>query len=320
MRLRSASAVRPAVREAVIPNTTKAAGDNVFILDLEADAASITPLIVRSGGPLPEWEVRESGGASYYYSTDSFTHNRVVSGPMRLRLLNTEDVAPNVTTMNLNGDGLSGNVWGDLKLDKFTAIRYLYLYNNSLTGDFSHWNVPSDMKELFLFNNSFTGDLSNWVIPSGFVKLNIRTNSFSGDLSSWAIPSGMTEMYIYTNNFTGDLSGTDIPASMTQFQASNNDFTGGPRVQVGSSAIINYLMLNCLMNQAAVDQVCQDLYSNRNNFSYATPELNVGGTNSAPSGVYQDGDPPTTGKEYIYEIVNDPETEGFNTWTVTYTA
>ena len=26
----------------------------------------------------------------------------------------------------------------------------------------------------------------------------------------------------------------------------------------------------------------------------------------------------TTGKEYIYEIVNDPETEGFNKWTVTY--
>jgi len=48
--------------------------------------------------------------------------------------------------------------------------------------------------------------------------------------------------------------------------------------------------------------------------------IGYGGTNAAPSGTYQDGDPPTTGKEYIYELENDPETEGFNVWAITYTA
>ena len=79
-----------------------------------------------------------------------------------------------------------------------------------------------------------------------------------------------------------------------------------------------YYYQDCALLQGDVDAVCQSIYDNRADFSYATPALNVGGTNAAPSGVYQDGDPPTTGKEYIYEIENDPETEGYNTWSVTY--
>jgi len=47
--------------------------------------------------------------------------------------------------------------------------------------------------------------------------------------------------------------------------------------------------------------------------------MRIGGTNATPSGVYQDGDPPTTGKEYIYELENDPESEGFRLWEIDYT-
>ena len=46
----------------------------------------------------------------------------------------------------------------------------------------------------------------------------------------------------------------------------------------------------------------------------------IGGTNAAPSGTYADEDPPTTGKGFIYELENDPESEGFRAWTFTYTA
>jgi hypothetical protein len=46
----------------------------------------------------------------------------------------------------------------------------------------------------------------------------------------------------------------------------------------------------------------------------------MNGTNAAPTGAYADEDPPVTGKGMIYELVNDPETEGFNKWTITYTA
>lgn len=73
-------------------------------------------------------------------------------------------------------------------------------------------------------------------------------------------------------------------------------------------------------SQAAVDAIVQEIYDNWAGYTAAAPSLNISGTNSAPSGTYQDGDPPTTGKEYIYEIENDPEITGNEVWSVTYTA
>ena len=70
--------------------------------------------------------------------------------------------------------------------------------------------------------------------------------------------------------------------------------------------------------QANIDDIMLRLYTDRASFTYATPVLNVGGTNPNPSGVYQDATPPTSGLEYAYKLVNDPDAEGFNTWTVTY--
>jgi hypothetical protein len=71
--------------------------------------------------------------------------------------------------------------------------------------------------------------------------------------------------------------------------------------------------------QAVVDTIVADIYAGRMGYTYATPALNVGGTNAAPSGVYADEDPPVTGKGFIYELVNDPEAEGFKKWAITYT-
>jgi hypothetical protein len=71
--------------------------------------------------------------------------------------------------------------------------------------------------------------------------------------------------------------------------------------------------------QAVVDTIVADIYAGRMGYTFATPTLNVGGTNAAPSGVYADEDPPITGKGFIYELVNDPEAEGFKKWAITYT-
>jgi hypothetical protein len=71
--------------------------------------------------------------------------------------------------------------------------------------------------------------------------------------------------------------------------------------------------------QAVVDTIVADIYAGRMGYTYATPILNVAGTNAAPSGVYADEDPPITGKGFIYELVNDPEAEGFKKWAITYT-
>jgi len=71
--------------------------------------------------------------------------------------------------------------------------------------------------------------------------------------------------------------------------------------------------------EADVDALLAGIYADWASFTYATPSLDIAGdSNAAPSGVYQDGDPPTTGLEYVYELANDPETTGNETWTITY--
>jgi hypothetical protein len=70
--------------------------------------------------------------------------------------------------------------------------------------------------------------------------------------------------------------------------------------------------------QASVDAVLAGIYTDRATYLYATPELDLlGYGNATPSGIYQDADPPTTGLEYKYELINDPEAEGFNKWDIT---
>lgn len=72
--------------------------------------------------------------------------------------------------------------------------------------------------------------------------------------------------------------------------------------------------------QAQLDELLQYIYTYRAQWTASAPLLHIGGSNPAASGTYADQDPPTTGKAYIYELVNDPEAEGFSLWAITYTA
>ena len=74
------------------------------------------------------------------------------------------------------------------------------------------------------------------------------------------------------------------------------------------------------VSSANIDDILLRLYTDRASFTYATPSLNVGGANPAPSGTYQYAAAPSTGKEYIYALVNDDDGEGFNKWTITFSA
>jgi len=79
-----------------------------------------------------------------------------------------------------------------------------------------------------------------------------------------------------------------------------------------------YLYLdNTAMSQAAVDGVIARIYADRALFT-GNGTLLIGGNNASPSGVYQAANPPTTGKEKIYSLVNDNLVEGFKKWTITY--
>ena len=90
-------------------------------------------------------------------------------------------------------------------------------------------------------------------------------------------------------------------------------------IQTAFPATIRTIRYENGLSQPNVDAVLAGLYADWATFTYATPTLDIAGDgNAAPSGVYQDGDPPTTGLEYVYELANDPETTGNNVFAITY--
>ena len=72
------------------------------------------------------------------------------------------------------------------------------------------------------------------------------------------------------------------------------------------------------LSQANIDAFLSVMYSARATFTAATPTCNLlGSGNAAPSGTYQAHVPPTSGKETVYDLVNDPNSEGFHKWSIT---
>jgi hypothetical protein len=75
------------------------------------------------------------------------------------------------------------------------------------------------------------------------------------------------------------------------------------------------------LSQAAVDQILADFWAGFATRTATAGTGNVGSTNAAPSGTLQAANPPTTGKEYAYELVNDSQnvnpTKKWTTWTIT---
>jgi hypothetical protein len=70
-------------------------------------------------------------------------------------------------------------------------------------------------------------------------------------------------------------------------------------------------------NAAKVDSILLAIWTNKANFTFATPTLDLlGGSNAAPNGTYQAASPPTTGKEYAYDLVNGSYTPAGPEWIV----
>jgi Leucine-rich repeat (LRR) protein len=123
-------------------------------------------------------------------------------------------------------------------------------------------------------------------------------------------------VYLYCNH--NSIVTLDVSAltSLTALRCHSNSITTLDVSNIAAAVSVINAKSNG-MNQAAVDQILLDLYTDRMAFTFATPVLDIGGTNAAPSGIYQPACPPGTGHEYEFELENDSCGDGFNTWTIT---
>lgn len=227
-----------------------------------------------------------------------------------------------VTQISLNSNGLNGSV-GGFPIEKFTGLTQLNLGSNAnVVGDVSGWNLPGTLEYLYLQSTGISGDISGWTLPSALTTLHVYSTGVSGDIcSGWTLPAGLDQLSISSTSVSGNLDDLTINAALTELLLAGTDVGVAGPTSVGNATGIEKIAIHGNeLTQSEVDQICLDIYGAWAGFTYATPVLTIGGNNAVPSGSYADEDPPATGQGAIYEICEDPEITGNETWTVTYRA
>jgi hypothetical protein len=202
-----------------------------------------------------------------------------------------------VTEIDLNNNNLDGE-WSDSELTPMTSLEKIIAWGNvALNCSFSLADLPDTATQLDIANTISTTSGSLVDLPNTMITLVL--DSTSSNLGSGAL--------------------SDLPASIRTFRVDGITLTlTGGAAAISATGLLRIEASDLGLAEANVDDILERIYTDRAIFTDADPDLFIGGTNATPSGVYQDGDPPTTGLEYVYELANDPEAEGFNTWSITY--
>jgi hypothetical protein len=220
------------------------------------------------------------------------------------------DTLQNVEAYNT---GLSGDISGVSWPSEMTALN---LSATNVSGDMSGFTIGADVTKVILDGTNITGSVAAWTMNSKLKTLNLGQTAMTGALPS--LPSSTTILDIADTTISVDLSSLAMAGAFLRAFLTGCTLTGTP--DFSAAAKLQYFHVDdCGLSQAAVDNIIGEFYDNRAVFT-GPNEIKIGGTNSAPSGIYQYAATPSTGKEKIYALVNDDDAEGFNTWTITYTA
>ena len=226
------------------------------------------------------------------------------------------DAPAGLTYLNLSGT--SSVITGSLA-DAPAGLTNLYLNStfSNITGSLA--DAPAGLTYLYLSGTSsvITGSLAD--APAGLTYLNLSGTSsvITGSLAD--APAGLTYLNLggTFSNITGSLA--DAPAGLTYlYLGSTSSNISGGATAMAAVGIREIRVDSSSTTQANIDDILMRLYTDRASFTYATPVCNVGGTNPDPTGTYADATPPTTGLEYAYKLVVDPDAEGFKKWAITY--
>lgn len=182
------------------------------------------------------------------------------------------------------------------------------------SSDFAAWS-PNVFILSFLDSTALTGtinssDFAAWT-PNYFTYLSppvVFTGTFSSaNLTAWR-PTTFYFGYTvapYTVVFnTSHLSSWNPTLFYWLIVGGGTNTTPAGGLS-GWTACHDATIFNLALTQAQVDQILADLYTAFATRTVSGGLLELHGDNAAPSGIYQAQCPPTTGKEYKYELLND---------------
>lgn len=197
----------------------------------------------------------------------------------------TFEVCTNLSTFSLYSPNLSKT---PIHPDVFTYtpfITYISLQSNKIPGNLPSLSVCSKLQYLYLTNNSFTGDVYNLAANPNIYWMDVSYNSLSGTIPAYRNRANLTALLLYNNQFTGMSQPVNLP-NLVYYYVHNNQITGEipsftecPSLQYlllfnnqfssyksGAFADIykiRYLdVSNNLLSQFSINKIIDDLYAN----------------------------------------------------------
>lgn len=224
-----------------------------------------------------------------------------------------------VTAVNSDNDAITS-----LSVERCSNLATYTISSNSFTVNIG--KLPRSLIELYGGSMSVVGTVSN--LPRG-LRIIYGFSFMQGTVADY--PATMTQIYQAANTqLSGSLADIQsVVATLVYFNGCTGITPGSIAHLTAIRDIRIYSMWPSLSAAASVDIVINSMWAARANYTYATPSLQIGGTNPAPTGNYiapeegsdwhNDGSKwiPLTPNAKVYDLVNDVNTEGFNTWTIT---
>lgn len=241
------------------------------------------------------------GSTNSYTGSGARTHTYSGAGKFTVKISNPL----NVTALTLSDNKITLNS-ADIK--NMLNITYARFYTLK-AGTFDSADVSAWRPTIFYL----------FVMPVGYA------GTFnSADVSAWR-PS-IFEIRGMPAGYAGIFNSSDVsawrPTSFSLFSMpSGYTITITALGFSGWITTTNMNISNNALSQAQVDTILSDFWAGFATRTATAGTINVAGNNSAPSGILQAANPPTTGKEFAYELVNDSQnvnpTKKWTTVTIT---
>lgn len=190
--------------------------------------------------------------------------------------------------------------------------------------------------------DKMVGDVGDIIYPLDMTYISLAANSgLTGDFTTMNLPAGLNTFSIHScAALTGDVGTFSFPESLTHFYVRNISGVTCSKEFTFPVCIVNIWIQSCVLTETEVGYIISSIWTDRAKFTYASPTINISGTNAVPAGTVAapPGETPyetTTDWEWdsehskhipltagakIYDLENDVNTESFNTWGITYTA
>jgi hypothetical protein len=252
-------------------------------------------------------------------SAGAYTHAHSLNG---FAAIFFKTAGPHVVKYRARG-GLRLVTVVDLQADAITLVKGISKCNRMINiANYSNtYAIPlSDLASTvtIIGGETFTGDLSSLLNKQIKIQPVFRQSPISGSIAGFSVATIFT---LFSNvNVTGSLTDLGVLLQTGYFYGD----IGITAASIAHLVAIRDLRIYSMgWLTADVDlvlmSVSEAILVNPAHFTYATPSLQIGGTNQAPSGIYQApsgvGGHAVSGLEAIYAMVHNTG----NAWSVTCT-